>query len=252
MSMAGSVRRQRVARFAEQQLLGAAGLDARDRFATTLLDIRGRLQGFTVKARDAIDAPAWHVELDISECEITRAEFGARRVTTKPIAPRTDRIDAISMRLKTELRALQPWRDFRQTLRELVQVGHYNTDRAANPLWFAGRQMTLAAADVDPHVFEPDLYVWIARKSHSRDIERSRWTLIRNGDVDVLERNDVGEILRCAVVGCCHVKHSSLTMAFVSRRASGCLLRGSRYRAATACRRSGSVRRFRTLDVVPF
>ena len=62
-----------------------------------------------------------------------------------------------------------------------------------------GRQMELAAADVDPHVVGADHDVGIARKPEPGDIEERRQPLIGDGDVDVLELEDIADILGGAV-----------------------------------------------------
>src|SRR5450759_1929955 len=166
--------RQRACGFAKQKLLGGAGIHPGNRIAAALLYRRDCAQGLAVKTRDPVGGAARHLELDIRKREVGRAEFGARRVATEAVAPRTGRLDAVGVRLKTELRVLEPGRDFFQALRKLAEIGHHDADGAAQTLRVAVRQVTLAAADVDPHVIQPDLHIRVARKPHARDVKRGR------------------------------------------------------------------------------
>ena len=70
---------------------------------------------------------------------------------------------------------------------------------AAQHLRLAGRQVELAAPDIDPHVGVGDHHVGIARQPEPDRVEQLRQALVRDLHVDVLEMDGVAEILGGAV-----------------------------------------------------
>jgi hypothetical protein len=60
---------------------------------------------------------------------------------------------------------------------------------AAQHLRIAGRQMELAAPDIDPHIVVGDVEIGIAGQSKPDDIEQAGDPLVRNLHIDVLEVN---------------------------------------------------------------
>ena len=67
----------------------------------------------------------------------------------------------------------------------------------------AGRQVELAAADVDPHVFQARHQVRVARQAEAHEVVGDGLALVGHADVDVAELDDVAEVFDGAVEGGC-------------------------------------------------
>ena len=80
------------------------------------------------------------------------------------------------------------------------KVGENEADVSGNLLDAAGRQVELLAADVDPHVVQAHVHVRVPGQPEPEDVEGQRRGLIGNGDVDVLQRDDVAEIIGLSIV----------------------------------------------------
>ena len=70
---------------------------------------------------------------------------------------------------------------------------------AAQYLRCAGRQMKLAATDIDPHVVVGRHQIGIARQSEAGHVEQRRQTLIRHLNVDMFEMDRVAEVFSGAI-----------------------------------------------------
>ena len=90
---------------------------------------------------------------------------------------------------------------------------HHDAGVAAQHLRIAGRQVELAAPDIDPHVVVGDVEIGIARQPEPDHVEQPGDPLIRDLHVDVLEMDGIAEVFRRAIIGLLHVGHSALAQA---------------------------------------
>ena len=91
--------------------------------------------------------------------------------------------------------------DVAQARDERLQIGNDETDAAAHHLRLTRRQVELRLADVDPHVVDPGHEIGIAGETETAHVENGGELLVRDGDVDVLELDDVADVLGGAVEG---------------------------------------------------
>ena len=80
------------------------------------------------------------------------------------------------------------------------RFGQHEPGMAAHHLRLAGRQVELAAADVDPHVADAGHQVGVAREAEPGDVEQCGQLLVGNAGVDVLEDDDVADVLGGPIV----------------------------------------------------
>ena len=99
-----------------------------------------------------------------------------------------------------ELRALERLAHPREPLEQRLAVRQHDADAPAQHLGLAGRQMELAASEVDPHIVGAGHQIGIAREPEPRHVKERRDLLVRDQHVDVLEGNDIADILDRAVV----------------------------------------------------
>src|SRR5262249_14549158 len=71
----------------------------------------------------------------------------------------------------------------------------HDAGMTAQHLRLAGRQVELAAPDVDPHVVVGDHQVGIAREPEAGAVEQPGHPLVGDLHVDVFEMDDVAEVL---------------------------------------------------------
>jgi hypothetical protein len=127
-----------------------------------------------------------------------------RVVQADAVAPGTDRLDEVVVLAEAELRLRELALHRAKPLEQGFAVGNHDSGFAAQLLCMPGRQMELAAADIDPHVVVGVHQVGIAREPQPGDIEQRRKPLVRNVDVDMFEMDRVAEVLRRAVIAGLH------------------------------------------------
>ncbi|MNC87912.1 hypothetical protein D3C83_36860 [compost metagenome] len=115
------------------------------------------------------------------------------------VAPRAGRLDEAVLLLPGKARLRQQRRHFLQPALERSEIGHDDADVPAQHLGAARRHVNLGAADVDPHVLDASHEIGVARQPQSREVKNGGETLVGNGDVHVLEKHDVPEVLAAAV-----------------------------------------------------
>ena len=76
---------------------------------------------------------------------------------------------------------------------------NHQADPAAKVLRRAVRQMKLRGAGIDPHVVHAGHHVRVARQAQVRHIELRRHQLVRHGQIQMLEVDDVAEILDSSI-----------------------------------------------------
>ena len=89
--------------------------------------------------------------------------------------------------------------DTRQPPQQRFAVGQHDAGPAAQHLGLAGRQVELAAADIDPHIVDAGHDVRVARQAEPRHVKDRGDLLVRNAHIDVLEGDDVADILGATV-----------------------------------------------------
>ena len=153
-----------------------------------LLRLRRRAHHLRVEARDAVGRARRHVEVDVDDAELDRAELRRRRVAAHALAPRAGRLHAALLlregKLVRQLRhdALHLLAGVLQALRQVVEARDDEAGRAAQHLGLrrhrAARQVALRAAEVDPHVLEAGKEIRVARAAEADDVEERRQALV--------------------------------------------------------------------------
>ena len=115
------------------------------------------------------------------------------------VAPRARDENVLVLVLPLELGALEARRHRVETLAQRFEVGHDDAGHAAQHLGLTRRQVELLHADVRPHVVDADHEIGVAGEPHAHDPEDRGFDGIGDGDVDVLEVNDVSGDLGGAV-----------------------------------------------------
>src|SRR6266536_5158266 len=87
--------------------------------------------------------------------------------------------------------------DSAQALLERLQVRDDQSNVARDYLRSAGWQVKLGPANVRPHVQRTDVHVRVTGKAQPDDVEPRCKNLVGDGDVDMLELDDVAEVIRC-------------------------------------------------------
>ena len=95
----------------------------------------------------------------------------------------------------------------RETLAQLVERGHDETDMAAQQIGFAGRQVELALADIDPHVVGAGKQERVAGQAEGHEVKVGGEPLTGNPEVDVFETDKIAEIFGGAVIEWLGHKH---------------------------------------------
>ena len=121
------------------------------------------------------------------------------------IAPGADRLDAVVVLGEIEARAVEFLAHVGKPRQQRLAALHHDAGMAAQHLRVAGRQMELAASDIDPHVVVGDVEIGIAGEPEPDHVEQPGDPLIGNLHVDVLEVDGIAEILGRAVVSLLHV-----------------------------------------------
>src|SRR5215510_808705 len=196
--------RKRPVGLAEDEILVLADLDPSGG-AVGIGDGRGRTDHRRVESRDAARGADRHVELDIGHAERDASE--ARKVglvAANPVAPWAGRLDVVVMLREGEPGALELLAHRGKPIEQRRAAGDDEAGMAAQDLRLVGRQMELAAPDIDPHVVVRGHQVGVARKAEPRDIEQRGEALVRDGDVHVLEVDGVAEIFSGAIESLLH------------------------------------------------
>jgi len=115
------------------------------------------------------------------------------------IAPGARRLDVVVVLGKTEARSRRPLAHGGEPVEQGRAAGDHDAGMAAQDLRIAGRQVELAAPDIDPHVAVAHHHSGIARQPETGGVEQRGETLVGDLDVDVLEMDRVPEVLRGAV-----------------------------------------------------
>ncbi len=144
------------------------------------------------------------VELDVRHADAHGAETGwIGRVDADAVAPRAGRFDRVAGFAEAELGAFQEALGVVETFQQGFQVRQHEGCGAADDFGSAGGQVELAAADVDPHVFEAGHQVGVAGEAEAHEVVGDGLALIGDADVDVAEFDDVAEVFDGAVEGGC-------------------------------------------------
>src|SRR6185503_4775730 len=98
-------------------------------------------------------------------------------------------------------------------LQQRLAALHHDAGMAAQHLRIAGRQVELAAPDINPHVVVGDVEEGIAGEPQSDDVEQARDPLVRDLHVHVFEVDGIAEVLGRTIVCLLHVGHSALIPA---------------------------------------
>src|SRR5208337_4726273 len=101
-------------------------------------------------------------------------------------------------------RCFEPFASSFEAANERLAIGHHDSGVTAENLRWAGRQMELAAADVDPHVGWAGHQKGIARQAESGDVEDGRLLLVGDRYVDVFQRDDVAEVFGGSIKSTLH------------------------------------------------
>ena len=197
-------RRLRRVGLAELHVLVLAHLHARER-AVAVLHLRGRAHDRRIERRDRFRAADRHVEFDVGDAERDAPEaLGVRLVAAHAIAPRTGRLDIIIVLAEAEFRPLELAAYPREPVEQRVAAGDHQPGMPAHDLRRTGRQMELAAPDIDPHVGVGDHQVRIARQPEPDRVEQLRQMRVRHLHVDVLHMDRIAEVFAGAVEGLVH------------------------------------------------
>ncbi len=159
-----------------------------------------RVERLAVEFDDAVGRSARHVELHVGHAEPHLAKARARRVAADAIAPRAGRLDVVVMLLEAEAGSVQRLAHGGQAAHQRLPVRNDQPRVAAQHLRLAGRQVELAAADVDPHVADAGHQVGVARQAQAGHVKQRCELLVGHAGVDVLEGNDIADVLDAAVV----------------------------------------------------
>ena len=138
---------------------------------------------------------------------------GVRLVAADAVAPRADRLDVVVVLGEVEAGAVELLAHAGEPLQQRLAALHHDAGVAAQHLRIAGRQVELAAPDIDPHVVVGDVEIGIAGEPEPDHVEQPGDPLIRDLHVDVFEMDGIAEVFRRAVVGLLHVGHSALSPA---------------------------------------
>jgi hypothetical protein len=191
--------RQILLGFPEDEILLLADLH-RDRRAVAVRKLRRRTDHAAIEGADPLCRSDRHVELDIGNAEPDAAEAcGIRLVHAHAIAPRAGRLDEVVVGLKPEFCIGEFLLDRREPLQQRLPSLHHDAGDAAQHLRLAARQVELAAPDIDPHVGVGHHQVGIAREPEAGNVEQGGEPLVGDGDVDVLEMDDVADVLSGAI-----------------------------------------------------
>ena len=200
------VGRQRAICFTKDQMLADADLHMGVAAGAVLSDVGRRRHHASIEARNAFRRSKRNVELDIRDAQRDRIEALGRRVTSDTIAPRASRLDKRIVFLEIKAGAVETLAQPSQSHQQRLAIGDDDSDVTAHHLGLARRQMKLAASDVHPHIADAGHQVGIARQPESDHIEERRELLIGDGDVDVLELDDIAEVLCGPVEWTIHVR----------------------------------------------
>ena len=132
-----------------------------------------------IEPRDTVGGPHRHVEFDIRDAERDAAEPFIRRKASDAISPRTSGLDESFLLDEIEARPLQAFAHSSQPPHQRLAIGHHDADVTAHNLRLVGRQMELAAPDIDPHVGGAGHQVRIARQAESGEVKDGRFLLDR-------------------------------------------------------------------------
>ena len=175
-----------------------------------------------VKPRDTVGGPHRHVEFDIRDAKRDATEPFIRRKASDAISPRTPGLDEPFLLDEIEARPFQPFANSSQPPDQRLAIRHHDSGVTAQNLRLIGRQMELAAPDIDPHVGGAGHQVRIARQAESGEVKDSRFLLIGNCHVDVFQRDDVTEVFNGSIESTLHKNlRSSLEPAHQMKRNDG-------------------------------
>jgi hypothetical protein len=122
-----------------------------------------------------------------------------RRMHPHAAAPRAGDVDAVSMAIEGELRTDEQRLHTAQARHQRIQRRHDQPRHAAQHLRRPGRQMKLAATDIDPGVVNAGAQVRVTRQAQAHHVKNNGLLLVRHAQVDMTEFDDVADVLGAAV-----------------------------------------------------
>jgi hypothetical protein len=127
-----------------------------------------------------------------------------RRKASDAISPRTRGLDEPFLLDEIEARPFQPFANSPQPHHQRFAIRYYDSSVTAQNLRLIGRQVELAAPDIDPHVGSAGHQIRIPRQAESGEVKYSRDLLIGNRYVDVFQRDYVTEVFNGSIESTLH------------------------------------------------
>src|SRR5277367_605681 len=207
---------------AKHEMLSDADLDPCESSAVELARVGLGAYDLAVKPRDTVSGSHRHVEFDIRDAKRDPTEPLIWHKASDAISPRTPGLDESFLLDEIEARAFQPFANSSQPPHQRLAIRHHDASMTAQNLRLIGRQMELAASDIDPHVGGAGHQVRIARQAESGEVKDGRLLLIGNCHVDVFQRDDITEVFNSSIESTLHKNlRSSLKPAHQMKRNDG-------------------------------
>ena len=186
-------------------MLRDSDFDPRE-FAVMILAGFGlRSHDLAVESRDTAGGTPGHIEFDIRDAECDASEPFIGRKASNAISPRTPGLDESFLLDEVETRSLEAFANSPEPPHQRLTIRHHDAGVTAQNLRFVGRQMELAAANVDPHVGSAGHQVGIAGQAETGEIEGGRHLLIGDGYVDVFQCDDIAEVFGGSIKSRLHI-----------------------------------------------
>ncbi len=195
---------------AELQILILSHLRARDS-AVAVLEFGLYPHDLRIEGANAFRSPGRYLELDIGDAERDAPEArGIRLIAAHAVAPGTGRLDIVVVFAEPERGALELPGDGREPVEQRLAARDDDPGMAPQHLRIAGRQMKLAAADIDPHIGVGHHQIGVAGKPEACDIKQSGQPLVGHLYVDMFEMDRVAKVFFRAVEWLLHGRGSRM------------------------------------------